>query len=785
MRNAQGSMAPLLRCLLLLTPLFFVAATARETAPRPVPDARNAVIDGKVAVGAWPTRHGEIVGPEGFTVHLTGEAELERERVHPAGSWFQPPPGRYRIWLEGADPARGGRPYITPGFSLLRFRGGPFRGRGVVSRHEVVPAGEVVLSPRHPLPEGGSLHLLQVEPVAFQGRPTRGFLRALPAGVPGKPVLMPAGRMIGLVYDRETRRYVAASPVVNLPAASRVRVEPAARSGVSDLLVILRRGRAAETVEEAAIEVRAERPDGKRLAPDVLVPSRERVYALWYDAGSRSLRVDARSKTGYLESTEVVLRPGGLATLRADLRPRPHLDVRIELPPGLEAVSAKLHLDRPDTRMRIVNGRDISLDPDSVTRIEALPAAELEVHLVLESKPLWRLDRKVDLSDGESREIVFRPRPIELSGTIYYGDEPTPGKVRIEVFDTKKLDPEGSSFEADVDDDGNYRALLYDEGRYFLHVDLPEVPGPEALILYAPWIREDTVFDLRVPRSSARVQVRDAATGEPVAGAQVLVYNEFVVDWIEPEEESSLPALAHSDEDGWAQLPPLYPGDLTVSASKEGYLEMSEKIRARLHPGETPEFAIALQPIGETATLSLRLPDGRPAGGAEIRAQHSTWNEPPIWEGRADRQGRVQLPADAEGAWLLVRHPEAGSWVDRWSPTQNRATTWSLPSSAGPVRFLTQGLDGEPVPWTSLAVRFPATWTAGNTLAWLTGSRVAASHANALWTAKQLPSQELAVYAGDATTLSLAIHGMLSGSATLLTPPWPDEPVEVPVSARQ
>lgn len=762
-----------------------VSLAAESSRPALVPDAGQAVIDGRVAVGAWPTEGREIVGPEGFNVHLMPDGRMEEELVYPAGHWFQPPPGRYKVWLEGRMNGGDGEPRITRSYTLLNYSGGPFRGRGLASKNEVGPAGWVKLHADRELSDHESLRLLHLEPVTPHGRITRGFLRAIPAERRDRPVLMPVGGVVGLIYDREEKRYLAASRPVEIPADGTVELLPTADRGVSDLMVILRRTEMAKAAAEDDLELLVEDGAGREGAPDVLVPGAEWVYALWYDVDGRVARVSADSSKSYLGPTEAVLDPGGVAVLRGELLPRPHLDVRLELPPGLKPDKAVLKLLRADDQT-LVSERELPLDPEATTRIDGLPAARLWATLILENKPLWRFDEMVDLRTGNSDRVTFRPRPIVLSGTIYHGDEPTPGEVKVRVFNTQRIDMEGATFEAEVDEDASYRAMLYSGGRFFIEVDLPGVPGPPMPVLHVPYIRADTEFDIHVPRSSARVRVQDGQTGEPIERALVLAYNEFVLEFLEPVEHGSAPSWTWTDDEGWAELPPMYPGELTVTVSKEGYLKLEQEVPDGIRSGAVTEVAVELDPAGGITPLRLLLPDGRPAMGAEVRAQSSVWNDPPQWEGTADAEGWVQVPSEAEGHWILVRHPEAASWIERWEPLPGEESiTWNLLPSAGAVTFRTVGLDGDPVGWTEFAVRFPVTWVTGQTLAWLTRSRVAASRRDALWTAQHLPADDLRVYAGDPTTLSLAIHGLLNGTAVEITPPWPTKPVEVAVSARR
>lgn len=767
----------------LIGGVFLVPGLAAESSRRAlVPDASKAEIDGRVAVGAWPTVKGEIVGPEGFTVHLARDEKLEDERVYPAGWWFLPSPGRYRVWVEGREEGQGGTPWIMPTFTLLTYQGGPFRGRGFASRNEVVPAGSVVLGGRE-LSSDESLRLLHLDPVTPEGRVTHGFLRSVTADRQKEPVLMPAGRVVGLVWNRKANRYAAVSRPVEVRAGTTAGIHPTTEQGVSDVLAILGRHRPVEVAAEDDVELSLEDGAGQVRRPDLLMPASGWIYALWYDVEGKVAKVRAESGTEYLDPTEVVLEPGGVATLRGEMDPRPHLDVRLDLPPELKPEKATLIVGRRHDREKLVE-QELSLDPNAVTRIEGLDPTELLVWLMLDAKALWKLEERVDLSDGVGRELTFRPRPILLSGTLYHGDEPTPGRIRLVVFDTRRSGGDKAELDVEVDQEGNYQAVLFDGGRFSMLVELPGVPGPPMPIYHVPYIEEDTEFDVRIPRSGVRVRVVDAVTGEPVEGAEVVARNKFDLEEGGEVSTRDAPSWTATDDEGWAMLPPQYPGEISVRASHGDYLR-PEMVEGRILPDQLAELVVALEPPSGTQVLRLQLPDGRPAGGAELRAQPAAWDVPTLlWQGQADAAGEAQVPEVAEGHWLLVRHPQAGSWIQRWESLKDEAVTWTLPEAAGPLALRTVGLDGEPVGWMAFAVRFPTTWTAGNTLAWLTRSPVAASRGHGLWTARHLPAQPLEIHAGDAGTLTLAAQGFLSGTSVRVTPPWPEEAVDVPVTPR-
>ena len=119
-----------------------------------------------------------------------------------------------------------------------------------------------------------------------------------------------------------------------------------------------------------------------------------------------------------------------------------------------------------------------------------------------------------------------------------------------------------------------------------------------------------------------------------------------------------------------------------------------------------------------------------------------------------------------------------------WDPAGDPEVAWTLPPPAGPVWLRTEALDGELQPWASFPLRFPHGWVAGRALAWLTETPVAGSDGRGLWAPSRLPATELAVLAGSAATIRLALQGLLDGSAQRLGPLWPAEPIAVTASGR-
>lgn len=754
-----------------LTALGCLAAPAVAQRAASHPDATQAEIDGRVAVGLWASDGGKLLDAGLFTVRLVDDNLLEKELAYPAGHWFQPPVGRYRMWIEGDG-------QVSPSFSLLQFAGAPFRGRGLAGVTEVVPAGEVILHPDLALTDDLSVRVLQIVGPSRGEERDRGFMRSIPRERAERPVVMPVGRAVGLLYDQRKGKYLAASRPFDVTPKQRARVLPEVRASTTDVFVILHRSEPIRRAADDDLSLGlAEEGRGQR-PPDLMVPTWEWVYALWYAVEGKTAHLESASDSVFLEATDIGLDPGGVATFRGELRPCPFLEVRIELPEEIEPAGMVLEI------LSVEEGRGLftrELSPDTLaTRIEGLPAADLHASLTIRADPGWTLGQRIDLRDGSGREIVFRPEPLFLRGTLYHGDEPAVGEIRIATDQTRQRN---SWLVAETDAEGRYEATLYSPGLYIMYARLSDTPGPDFKVR-SPRIRHDAVIDIHIPRTAVIVRVEDSETGVPVENALVIYDNYFDDKEDTRERNVNISSNTRTDEEGSAHLAPPRPGKLIVWVEKEDYYRSPGVERTILESENELEIVVRLDPVSEARTLRLRLPGGGPAAGAEVRAQYVGWNEPPVWEGRADAKGRVEVPARAETGWLLIRHPGAGAWVEPWIPEGRETLELRLPATPpNPLALRSVDSGGEIVPWRPVTVRVGGTWVAGNSLAWLTGAPVAATGARGIWEITGLPADEILVAAGSHETIQLALQGLVDGSACRVRPPWPSEPVEVVTDA--
>jgi 5-hydroxyisourate hydrolase-like protein (transthyretin family) len=379
---------------------------------------------------------------------------------------------------------------------------------------------------------------------------------------------------------------------------------------------------------------------------------------------------------------------------------------------------------------RPVVRREASTRTQIVT-FEHIPAGPLEVTLAV---PPWRFAERVDLSDGADGEVVFQPSPIEVRGTVYRGTEEHPATV---TFLTDPTSPEGRLVAA-TDEAGSYRATFFRDGYFAVLVELSDRSGRPYFEYLRQPIAETPILDFRLPANTFTVEVVDAASGEPIADAEVTAAN-----------RSSRPGEIHrsnrqrTDSDGRVTLSPQQEGELRIVAEADGY-HRSEPREVSVTGGEEErQIRIALRSYGATSELTLLLPDGRPAPGAELLALGAIAVELPLWRGRTDEEGRTRLPEEAEGALLVARHPEAAFLLRRWRKpgVDGSPTVWRLEPPAPPLSVVVRSPWGEPAPWSRIVVEVDGVVLRGFLLRWL--AETGSADAEGFWQAHHLPPRPL------------------------------------------
>lgn len=718
----------------------------------PVLDATQGEIDGKVAVAFLAHELGDpsaYLPPEGFEVHLVPASDLDRELVYPAGQWFQPPPGRYRFWVEGNWS-------MSSGSAIVSYSGSPFRKRGLVGVEEMHPAGLIALDSTVEAGPEIALRLLHTESHNRGKFPQREISRRVVGEARREGVLMPAGPILAGLFDTEKDEYIALSRPVRAPHGEKVTVAPTPPApGGSHVVVVLNRPTPVSSQDE--YDVRLSLAIGeKKIKPSLTIPTADRLYGVWYQVEGRYAELTVESETVFLEPIEIPLRAGKVERVKSRLSPLPDLDVSLQLPDELRALGARLAV-RPWDRSEALYSQEVEVGVEAV-KFPRLQLGRYEVEL--QAGP-WTFVEDADLTAGQSQEVEFSPEPILLSGTVYRGEDRHPGTVQFYAGAGREL-------EATTDERGGYEAIVF-RPVLLVRVQLAGANGPPFAEIFDPPIRYSRTLDLRVPATDFRVQVIDAQTGQPVPEAEVAARNETL-------DGKTFQQSSTTDGDGVAALPPMRPGRLLVVAEAEGYLPMAEPSVEPVHkddPGK--EISVSLDPIGETTRLRLLLEDGRPAVGAEVLAVPDLRDPTYAWSGRSDSDGRVAVPRRAHGTYLLVRHQKAGFQARRWKSSEE-PIQWTLPSARSLAVEVVDS-SGERVPWAGLTLWVDGLRLEGAGLAWLTETR-GSTDRHGVWLGKNLPMDAHSLLAWRPSAREEALTGRLDVLAVPI-PRRTDEPLQV------
>lgn len=714
-------------------------------------------VNGKTALSFWPVadlQSLQLVPPETLEVRLVPHGRDDEEGSLPCGTWVTPPAGRYKYWLEGDG-------WMSASSAVLHYRASDFEGRGRPIIKTVVTAGRLALAPEVSVAEHQSLRLLHLDSHLREKVPALEMSRRVHGAAAKEGASMPEGPVLAALYDREKREYTALARPVSVYHGGLSYVDPQPpRADRSALIVVLERPAFAESFDDLTVEALLRTADGEPRRPAVVVPTVERLYAVFDNLEPGQVELTARSSGLFLPSQELILRPGKIESHRAVLRNLPDLEVTFLLPSELRKHELELSVERRDTREN-VRRRGLGDDATEL-RLPDLPAAPLEV--ILEAKP-WYFRQQIDLSDGEDRRIIFQPLPIQVDGRVWRGDEPYPTTVGFSSGAPRERGRAGV-IEVETDEDGRFAVELY-RPLFLVYIfsATAKEQTPFLEILPEP-ITHHATLDLHVPANAYSIRVLDAMSGETIPDAEVGAFNTYLD---RQGEEGNASRKFTTDETGTATLTPLRLGKLSLRASAAGYRPSGEHVFEVRAEDRERELELHLQPAGEARSLSLLLPGGLPAAGAELIAVDDL-EQGPIWRARSDTRGEVEIPDFLTGKLLLSKHPQAGFLIGVWETgPADETRIWNFPPSAPPLALrFHRGQPSDPAAWAR-----PVLWVDGlplssSILRWLTDSgRV---DGDGFFYAHHLPRRSLRAQAWMAGALNPEPNAALAVSIPY---PWP------------
>jgi hypothetical protein len=758
--------------------LWFQLGSAAWSGPpsRYMPEG-SGVVNGQSSVVVLPRRYDSVsdssdyLDPAGLEVHLTNVDDPDEELAFPAGSWFQPPHGRYRVWLQG-----GWR--MTPFSADLRYSGQAAE-EYITFGLPVGEAGRVTLPAAVDADSNLDLHLLYAGSYLEEGLTRWEVSPRRPTTEMEAGVLLPAGNAVGLLWNRKSHTYVALSRPFKVRAGVTVEAPLAKPGAGADLVVQVERRLVADKAADLAVQLVLKQAGAER-EPDLAVFTADKVYAFWYGLEPGPAELTGESERDFLEPRQIDLLAGKIERVAAELKARPALEVQLDLPVALRHEKLALEVRRSATG-EILEHRSLEelappLAPPLAPqyRFERLPPAPLEVEL---QTGAGSFSRQVDLSSGEDGFLLLKPELITVSGTVYHGDE---GHRATLTFANA-----ARTIEARSGDDGRYEAVFLDPVQT-VSIALDGVESAPYFDFFRPAIAQSKELDFHLPDGDFRVNVLDAVTGEGIPRAAVEIRNTFFQERDRDEEgaprrtstdknERAVFQTATADETGMARLPPLREGTLEIQASAKGYSAMREALKVQiLDAGAEQVVEVKLEPAGETVSLRLRLPNGTPAAGAELLLVDSLGAGNRLFSARSDGQGLARVPLHQPG-FLLIKHPATAFLVRDWRPSEEDGELeWVLsPAADRPLRVMVKNASGEGVvARADLVLWVDGRRLSGAALAWLAGS-IPTADSSGVWIGRNLPRAAMNILAWN-PRMPAAGAGPPDSEAMAVAYPWAD-----------
>lgn len=300
-----------------------VAVRAWAGSESPVPswlDATTGQIDGRIAVSVVPAKLAPMsanldpVEPWGFAAHLVSTENPSVELVYPCGTWFQPPKGSYRAWIEGDW-------QISPYSRHLSYSPSPFRRNSMVGLLPTVPAGRVRLQDAEAAMANAEVRLLQLGPHVHEEFTRWELSRRKPAREVGAGLLMPEGKVVAALWSEEEGRYTRLSRPFEVRARETTTVSfERPQPDKASLVVQIQRPGLAKRIEDYELDSVSLTGGGATRAPDALAQSADRLYAIWYGLAAGSYELKAQTPQGRTAAM-IELRRGGIARHVSELEP--------------------------------------------------------------------------------------------------------------------------------------------------------------------------------------------------------------------------------------------------------------------------------------------------------------------------------------------------------------------------------------------------------------------------------------------------------------------------------
>jgi 5-hydroxyisourate hydrolase-like protein (transthyretin family) len=368
--------------------------------------------------------------------------------------------------------------------------------------------------------------------------------------------------------------------------------------------------------------------------------------------------------------------------------------------------------------------------------------------------------RRADLTGGVDGTVEFAPQPFMISGKVTAGDAPKAASV---VFRRGN----GDTSKAHADSSGAYEVTLWMSDMYIIETILEEDPS-QPPFSRATRLWSTRTIDIHVPMTKVKVEVTDAATGKPVAGAEVTTFNR----WDDPASgKGSASHTVMTDAQGIARLAPLSQGTAEIHVKADGYFKDEPAIIAVTDDSGERTVAVKLRPAGATSVVRVILPNGAPAEGAEVMLVGDPGGSSILWSGRADTAGRVSVPRSLAQSILLVRHPAAAGLARRFQDLPDQEYRL-IPASPQPLLVRVERRGEPPAGFVGITVWFGGLPLTGGALEFLVRTP-AFVPSGGIWKAMSLPREPVRILASSGTIDAQIAAGAYDALATVVPEPRP------------
>jgi hypothetical protein len=694
------------------------------------------VLNAVVAVASpvfWPTRatgDGAIRTPvlADCRVHaVTGEGT---ETLHACGVPVSLPPRATLVWIEQGNAISG---QVTPA------------GSGDVDL-PLVPAGTVQLTV-----ETGKESAQQQRTVRLDHAGKVMFTRMLRVGAAGQRVSMPEGTALALEVD--SHGDVSRLAVGKLVAGKMTAIRPASPAQGAALVGIFTIPSVVATATDpGAFVVGVER------TPELVVDHGSELVTLWRGLAAGPNELTLRSAAYQFAPASLRLRERNVATFRAELRPLPSLTVKIAVPEEALPAWKDLH---PSLVIRRTADKKVVRQSDDATTDQDFSLLPLDSYdAVLTAKP-WTFVRRADLTGGTDGTVEFAPQPFTISGKVTVGEEPKAASVAFRRGN-------GDTTRAHTDANGEYEVTLWMSDMYIVEAtlddDAAQPPFSRATRLWST-----RTIDIHLPMTKVLVRATDAASGEPVADAEVTTFNR----WDDPATgKGGASHTVKTDANGVARLAPLSRGTAEIHVKADGYFKDEPTTIAVTDDTVEQTVAVKLRPAGATSDVRISLPTGTPAPEAEVLVVGDRAGSQILWSGRADGEGRVSVPRSLAGSIVLVRHPAAAGLARRFQDLPEQEYQLA-PASPRPLVVEVER-HGARTGNVSITVWINGLPLTGGALEFLLQSPAMVPNSG-LWTGLNLPREPVRILVSSGRIDAAIAAGAYDALATVVPEPRPNQ----------